>query len=415
MGQTGERKVSLLPEDAETLDEDENLFGLKRGYFHPFITLHLAYTDNLFNLDKDRTSNYLTRISPGIWLAVPRRKLVPVTIATHNPSAGGLQLMLDDYEGTDRYQLYLKGGFDYSKYSADSTLNDFEWSVEGMGRYNFPAGLSFQLMDQFIRSQDRFEVGYPDSNLLHLFYSNVLIGTADWHITEKFRLKGDLSFFFLRYDDEEYDYLERDDMFVDLYGYFNWSEKTSFFLNYKYGLIGFDSYTEYDNKQNLLYGGLKWDSTEKLAITAKFGFQDKRFTNDDSTFTDYFGLALETQVEYRYSEKTRLQFSLYKKNEETDSLQAQDKHVWGATFNYDQDYTDKLHGSFRVRYEYTDYTELVEQVRDEWRVILEPKLRFAFRDWINAELGYQFDKRDSTDDYYDYYSNTIFVNLNLEL
>lgn len=414
-GQGGEKKVLLLPEDAGTLEDDDNVFGLNRGYFHPFISLHLAYTDNLFNLDEDRTSNFLTKVSPGLWLSIPRRKLVPIAIATHNTSAGGLQLMLDDYEGTDRYQFYLKGGFDYSTYSADSDLNDFNWGAEGMGRYNFPGGLSLQIMDQYTRSQDRFEVGYPDADLLHLFSSNVLIGTADWDITEKLRIKGDVSLFLLRYDDEVFDYLERDDIFFDLYGYFNWSEKTSFFLNYKYGLIDFDSYTDYDNEQTLIYGGMKWNSTEKIALTAKVGIQDKQFTNEDSTFTDYSGLALETQIEYRYSEKTRLQFSLYKKNEETDSLQAQDKDVWGATFNYAQDYTDKLHGSFRVRFEDADYTELVEQERDEWRIILEPKLRFAFKDWINVELGYQYEKRDSTDDTYDYYSNTFFANLNIEL
>ena len=408
-------RVSLLSEDVETLGEDDNLFGLKRGYFHPYVSGHFAYTDNLFNLYEDKTTNFLTKISPGIWLSVPRRKAEPVAIASHNSSGGGLQYMLDDYEGTDRYELYFNGGFDYSKYSADSNLNDFEWAVEGMGRYNFPGGLTLQLMDQYVRNRDRYEVGYPDSNLLHLFYSNVLVGTAEWRITEKFRVKGDVSLFSLRYDEDAFDYLERDDFFVDLYGYFNLSEITSFFVNYKYGLIGYDSYTQYDNRQNLIYGGLKWSSTEKIALSTKIGIQDKQFSNEDSTFTDYSGLALELQIDYRYSEKTQVQFNLYKKNEESDSLQAQDKNVLGALFVYNQDYTEKLHGSFSARYENADYTELGGQPRDEWRIVLEPKLRFAFREWINVELGYQFEKRDSTDDTYDYSSNTVFANLNLEL
>jgi len=410
-----ESRVSLRFEDGEMLGEDEYLFGKKMGYFHPYIRLKLELTDNLFNLDEDRVSNFLTKISPGIWLAAPRKKLVPVAIATHNQSAGGLEYMLDDYLSYERYQLYLKGALDYSIYSEDSELNDLEWRVEAMGRYNFPGGLSLQLIDQYTRSQDRYELGYPDSTLLHLFYSNVLIGTADWEITEKFRVKGDVSLFFLRYDDVEFDFLERDDIFIDLYGYFNWSEKTSFFLNYKFGRVGFDSFKDYDNEQNFIYGGVKWDSTEKLALLFKIGLQDKQYTNEDSTFTNHSGIALEGQVDYRFSEKTRFQFAINKKNDETDTLLAENKDVWGANFNYGQDFTDKLHGAFKLRYEFADYTEIDSQERNEWRITLEPTLRYAFLHWMNVELGYRYETRDSTDDKYDYYSNTVFLNLNLKL
>jgi len=415
MVQSGDEKVSLLQEDAESLEEEDDLFGIKRGYFHPMLSLSVSYTDNLYNLDEDRVENVLTVIAPGIWMSYPRRDEEPLAIASHNSSAGGLQYMLEDYEATDRYELYLKAAAQYKHYSDDSELNDFEYGIEGMGRYNFPGGLTLQITDQYTRSQDRFDLGYQDSSLLHLFYSNLLIGTADWKITEKFRIKGDVSLFFLRYDDDEFDYLERDDLFLELYGYFNWTKKTSIFLNYKYGMIAFDTYNDYDSEQHLLYAGIKWDSTKKTSLYAKAGFQDKQYTNDGSTFADQFGLALEAQLRYRYSEKTIFQFTLYKKNEETDSLQAQDKNVWGASFSYDQEYTDKLKGTFRTKFEYADYTEISGEERDEWRLVLEPKIRFAFRDWINAELGYRFDKRDSTQDRFDYYSNTIFLKLNLEL
>ena len=410
-----DRNVSLLPEESDSLGSDDSLFGWGGGRVHPYVALYMDYTDNLFNLDEDRTSNSLTMLTAGIWLTLPGKDEEPVAMATHNPSGGGLQLMLDDYEGTDRYELYLKGGVDYSMYSSDSDLDDYAFLLEGMGRYNSSSGLSLQLTDQYTNSRDRFDVGFPDSYRLHVFQSNVVIGTVDWLFTDKFRAKGDISYFLLRYDDEEFDYLERDDLFFDLYGFYNYSEKTSFFLNYKYGILTFDSYNLYDNQQNFLYAGMKWYSTEKLTFMAKMGYQTKEFTDAESTYTDYSGLALETQVEYRLAEKTRLQFSLYKKDEETDTLMAQDRDVWGATFNYDHDYTDKLKGIFRLRYEYVDYTELVEQKRDEWKITLEPKVQYAFTDWFNAELGYQYEKRDSTDDDYDYYSNAVFLNLILEL
>lgn len=411
----GDDKVSLLPEDAESLEEDGGLFGLKTGYFHPMISLRLSATDNLHNVDDDRVSSTNTTLNAGLWLSLPRRDEEPLAIATHLPSAGGLQYMMDDYEATDRYEFYLKGNVSYKAFSADEDLNYVSYSLEGMARYNFPGGLKLQLVDQYIYTQDRYEIGNTNASLTHYFYSNVLIGTVDWDITEKFRIKGDVSSFFLRYDEAEFDYLERDDFFASLYGYFNWTEKTSFFLNYKYGKISYDTNSDYDSEQQLLYAGIRWDSTEKTSFYAKIGFQDKQYITDGSEFDDKFGLALEAQVKYRYSEKTLFQLTLYHKNEETDSLEAQDKNVWGATFNYDQEYTEKLQGTIRVRFEYADYTELEGEERDEWRLVFEPRIRYAFRDWINVELGYQFDTRDSTDDQYDYYSNMIFFNLNLHL
>jgi len=39
MGQSAEREESLLPEDASVKGEDEELFGKKGGYFHPYLSL----------------------------------------------------------------------------------------------------------------------------------------------------------------------------------------------------------------------------------------------------------------------------------------------------------------------------------------------------------------------------------------
>lgn len=411
-----DQTVYLSPDDGIDIEDDDNLFGMKKGYFHPSVSISLSSTENLYNVDEDKTSSWVFAISPSVWMSVPRRRKQPMALPTHNTSAGGLLLMLDDYVTSERYQFFLKTGFDYKQYSADEDLNDFTWAgIEGLAEYNFPGGLSLQLVDKFNRSQDRFEYGYQDSSLDHIFYSNNLIATADWAITEKLRIKGDLNLFWLRYDEEEFDYLERDDLFVDLYGYFNWTEKTSFFINYKPGFLAFDSYEEYDNEQTFLYGGVSWLSTEKLSFKFKIGHQSKQFTDDNSTFKDYSGLALETQAGYRFSEKTNFGLLLTYKNDETDSLQAQDKQVTGATLRYSQSYTEKLKGSLRAMYEYADYTELVEQERDEWRIVLEPGLQYAFRDWLGLGLVLKYDMRESTDDDFDYEATTILLKLDLGL
>ena len=64
MGQSADKQVSLLPENADVA-KDDNLFGLEGGYFHPYITLQGEYTDNLYNIKTNKTSNFLTTLSPG--------------------------------------------------------------------------------------------------------------------------------------------------------------------------------------------------------------------------------------------------------------------------------------------------------------------------------------------------------------
>lgn len=76
LGQGGEGEINLLPEDVGQVD-DEDLFGAEGGYFHPYISLDFEYTDNLYNVDEGDTENLLTQISPGIWFALPRKRLFP--------------------------------------------------------------------------------------------------------------------------------------------------------------------------------------------------------------------------------------------------------------------------------------------------------------------------------------------------
>lgn len=53
LGQSAQGDASLLPEDVGE-GKDDNLFGLEGGYFHPYITLNLEYTDNLYNIDEGK-------------------------------------------------------------------------------------------------------------------------------------------------------------------------------------------------------------------------------------------------------------------------------------------------------------------------------------------------------------------------
>lgn len=417
MGQSAESEKSLLPEE----DEGGELFGTEGGYFHPYVSLAGEWTDNLYNLNTDKKSNFLTRVSPGIWVAVPRSKVIPVTITPHNSSPGGLQQQLKDHSGTDRYQLYALGGVDFLNYSEDSDLNSMDGNFEGLARYNMSSGLSLQILDRYSLGHDRFEVGNSVIEKLREFQSNIVMATGDWLVTEKIRLKVDYSNFMVDYDDEINKFLNRGDNVLDLYGYYVYSEKTSFFLQYTLMDVAYDrdllatQQQGLDNQQDFLYGGIQWASTEKLSFMLKAGYQKKEFDNLTVDSSDYSGLALDLQSTYKFKEKAEIVLNVYRKNEETDSAVAMDKEVLGATFGYMQEYTDKISGKFDVTYEDASYRQLIEQDRDDTRFVLRPAVQYLFRKWLMGELAYSYDKRDSSDDLFDYETNTFFADINFAL
>lgn len=413
MGESTKGQVSLLPEDVQSNGNDDDLFSEQGGYFHANLMVQEEYTDNLYNLDTDKTSTFLTTVSPALWFSLPRKKEIPVSLAPNNTSPGGMALQLKDYEGTDRYQAYGLGGLDFEYYSEDSDLNTINGLAEGLFRYNMRGGLSLQLVDRFSRDQDKYDAGSVIGVSEDQYDSNIVLATVDYRMTEKLRAKFEYSNFWLNYEDAVNTFQDRADNVFDLYGYYIYSEKTSFFLEGKYVDVQYDTAIENDNSQNFVYGGIKWDTTEKVSLMAKAGWQNKEFDNGEAAAgrSDYDGLAVDLQASYRFTEKTGMTLDLYRTNEETDSVEASDKTVLGSTLGYKQKFTQKISGSLALGLEDAEYTQLVEQDRDDTTFTVQPAAQYLFREWLMGEISYQFEKRDSTEDLFDYETNTVMANV----
>ena len=413
MGQGDTKELSLLPE--ETSAADDNLFGIEGGYFHPYVTFKDEFTDNLYNVDDDTTSNFLTTVSPGIWFTLPRKKDIPLSITPHNTAPGGLSLQGGDYNGTDRYQLYALAGSDLLFYSEDSDLNTAEINLETMGRYNMASGLSFQIVDRYTLGHDNFSTdGATDDNERE-YQSNIILGTTDWDITEKLRFKADISNFYLDYDDALNDFLNRQDNTVDVYGFFNYSPKSAFFLEYRYTDVAYDTDTDNDNNQNFYYAGLSWKTTEKISLQFKAGLQQKEYDTQESNYSDSDNLALDLQARYIFTEKTQITLDLYRLNEESDSSLASEKEVFGIELGYTQKFTAKITGKLGLFYENADYNQLDDEDRTDDTFEINPSIQYLFKDWLMSELGYNFKIDDSSDDLFDYTTNTVFLSLNFSL
>ncbi len=416
MGQSSSGDNTLLP-------EDDDLFGLEGGgYLHAFLTVGGEYTDNLFNVNVDEKNNFLTTITPGIWLSLPSRKEIPLTIAPNNTSPGGLQASLEDFTSFDRMNIYLLGGVTYKMYSEDSDLNDYDARLEGLFKYNLRGGFSIEAIDRFTRSQDRFDVGSSTAKNVRTYISNLAIANADWEITEKVRTKLSYSNFYLDYDDKEDEWLSRTDNTFALFGYYNYSVKTSLFLEYRYVDVAYDINANKDSDYQFIFGGFNWLTTDKTSLRFKLGYQERSFKNDaindavdNSDNADNDGLALELALNYQFTEKSKLVFALNHSIEETDSYNSLDKQILAGDLRYELEFSEKFLGLCTLRYEHSEYTMVVGSDRNEDRYYFKPALQYLFQDWLMAELSYSYDTRHSSQDYYDYDTNTISLWINSAL
>ncbi len=416
MGQSAGTQPSLLPEDGMG---SQDIFGIQGGYFHPYLSVSEEYSDNLFNVNQNEKENWLTVISPGLWVALPRTKEVPITITPHNTSPGGLQLSLHDYEGFDRYHFYLLGGLDIKFYSEDSDLNDTNAKVEGMFQYNLRSGLTLQVVDRYTYGQDRFDAGNSTAGSVRFYNSNIVEGTADWDFSEKFRAKLGYSNFLLDYTDDQDSFLDRTDNSVSAYAIYKYSPKTDFFLEYRLVDVSYDVERGElrDNTNNFVYGGINWDTTEKTSLRLKAGYQKKNYDNDrvDNFNGNPDGFAFEGELDYQFTVKTKVALKLSHKIDETDSSVALNKKVLAASLFYSQQFSERWKGICYIGFENADYDQIIATERDEDRFIFSPGIEYFFRDWLMGQLKYTYDTRDSTDDFFDYNTNRVMLSLNFAL
>ena len=326
-----------------------------------------------------------------------------------------MQSQIADNEGTDRYQLYALAGTDLLFYSENSDLNTTNVALEGLGRYNMASGFSLQLLDRYSHGHDEFGNGLATQNNQRKFDSNLVMATVDWNLTQKFRLQTDYANFYLNYDDAVNDYLDRQDNSIDLYAYFKYSIKTSFFLQYRYVDVEYDTATETNNNQNFYYGGLTWNTTDKVSLSFKAGLQQKNFDNQVAGYKDSSDFALDLQALYHFTQKTSLALDVYRMNEESDTINASAKVVLGVRAGYTQRINNKITGKFDFSYENADYTELVEQGRNDDIFSFGPSVQYFFKEWLMAELAYSYEVENSSIDLYDYNTNIILFKLNFAL
>lgn len=403
----------------EEITSDGRVFGYRNGYLHASLGAIGEWTDNLYNTETEKEKNFLTKISPSVWLTWPRRNRRPLQVAADNTAVGGLQYSQSEYDMHNKFGVYLAGKMDLMTYSANSELNHTESAVQGQAVYKPDERLTLKLMDNYSRSQDIFNITEATAENDRIYDTNVFKAGFDWRVTDKVSARAGYTNHALAYDLDVNNFMNRSDDGFDGALTYEYSPKTKFFVELSSLKVAYDENDMPDNTNTFLQAGMNWQATVKTAFMVKAGYQMVDYDEDwnahgNTTIADTLNDGedsshFEAQATWQANRKNEFLLNSKYNIEQSDSRYALNKTVWASRLAYGYRFTGRIRGALNFIYEDSDYTQFDGRSRLDERWNFSPSLDFALKKWLSFALYYSFDKKDSNFDELDYETNTLGI------
>ncbi len=389
-----------------------DVLGGKKGYVHPFLSVGEYFTDNLFETESDRKSDFVTRLVPGIWASLPASREQLLKVYTLNTAPGGLELSRFRSASPSRLQAYglYQGDFNFhNRFSAEDHVKQ---RGEGLVRYNFRGGLSLELFDIYEVDYD----AYSDdpAGQLERFTSNLVRMAAIYEISPKITVSGEYGYYFLDYASDRREFRNRDDHSIMGQVLYNISPKTAVFLEYDFVDVSYEENILNDSELHEFYAGASWMVTAKTRFLTKLGYQIRDFDDSDEDSKDSF--IYQLQLDHRFTPKTSVQVRAIHQTRETETADNDFVVTDRVLLRYIQRLTTKLTGSFNFYYKRDSYDgditvdgDTGKRKDDNLGVGLG--LRYDIRRWLIISGGYEFLKKDSNFDNFDLDKNSVYLNV----
>lgn len=410
---TDHPQLSYQPEFLTGPPESGDLFGSRTGYLHPFLSVAEYYTDNQFNVPEGEEEDFITVISPGIWAAFPAGSRQPLRVSTLNSAPGGLEVTRFAAEGRRRLQGYALYRADITEHKNFSEEDKVYQRAEGLAKVSFRGGLSLELVDVFEIDQDPYGTGV--SRQLDEFTSNLLQCLAEYRISPKTRVRGDLGRYSLEYEEERNAFREREDLTFSLYFFYRMLPKTSVLLQYDLADIDYEEELVPDSREHRVLTGFFWDVTAKSRGTVKVGYGTRDVDGGDDR-RDVVG---EVRLDHRFTPKTSAYAQFTRRVEETDIQGTQNVLSHRVQVGYRQRLAPWLNGTVALSYYRDSYRgdlaggQTDERQDDYYGARLGAG--YQFRRWLNFGLGYHYLRRDSNFSEFDYTNNTVYLTVTAAL
>jgi polysaccharide biosynthesis protein VpsM len=400
------------PEPLEQRVTATEVFGIRTGYLHPFLSVGEFFTDNLFNTPDDRRSEFVTVISPGIWVAVPGSRQPLIDIDTQNTAPGGLEVTRFRTEGDRRFQGYGLYRADIRKHRNFPEEETTNHRAEGLLQANLRGGLTLELLNIFEKNYESYGTGLTQEEL-NTFESNLMRFSAAYLVSPKLLLEADYGLFTIDFDSPRNRFRERDDNTASAALFYRFLPKTSAVLLYRFADIDYALSDLPSSREHQFLGGFQWNPNERSRARLLMGQGEKKFRDDPDSRSDFIG---EAQFNLTFRPRTTFNLRAVRRTHETDIQGTRDVLSHRVRFEVVQRLRERVSAGVELSYvrdQYRDGLFFGGQVQDRKDDYYGAGLNvgFAFRRWLNLSLGYSYVDRQSNDDAFDYRSNNVYLNL----
>jgi len=394
------------------------IFGTRRGNWHPWLGISETWTDNIFNDADNEQNESITVINPGIWLAVPARFDRPSGLQTLNTVPGGLPYtVLNDEEVTGLYRLYGSYSANIERYQDFDQYNQTAHKAEGSVGF-FPGPKTrIILQDAFDRDREPFSSGNATSGQEDRFKGNVTRLELGYQATPKIGLNLSGSFYTLRYDEDRNSIRERNDKTGGATISWKVLPKSSLLAEYRRVVVDYRDRTREDSSEDQFFLGTRWNLTEKTSGLAKVGYGSKDFEGATSSSSD---LLLELQMDYKFSQKTSLNLAGFRQVNESDITASSDRLTYQLALGLEHRLTRKLSGKLDLSWLQDNYNGAItvgSQTDERQDDYLQAGVGLGWNvvRWLTLSCGYNYSERSSNFGAFDYQTNSVYINASAAL
>lgn len=360
----------------------------------PTIDLGLRYNDNVTRADVNEISSWSRIVSPQITME-SALGASQVTLAYRIRDEAFFSSSEDNY--TDHF-LLAQADMEFNSRHRMITTLEFEDGHDARGS-NFSIGLGDSLTepDQYKQSE---------LDLLYTYGAFNADGRFDINI----------DFIELDYDIDTPIYRARDREIVGLGGtfYYRIGAATNAVFDVRYSTIDYQAALEpsnpLDSNEISYLVGVEWEATAQTSGFAKVGYQAKNF--DSSLREDFSGFDWELGVLWEPVDYSSLELITRSGTNETNG---EGNFIQSESYSLEwrHEWLERVRSRALISFNNNDYEgQLIDgfDIRSDDNVGFRASVYYQFRRWLNFELGYSYDKRDSNRNNIDFGSNQILLN-----
>jgi hypothetical protein len=378
---------------AQQFDEAAN-FPVGSFDVTPTVDIGLVYDDNVTRADTDTISSWSRIISPNITIE-NSQGASQFTLAYRLRNQSYFSSSVDNY--TDHFLLAQADMELNSRNRLVATLNFEDGHDDRGSNFSIGGGDLLTEPDTYKQSEIDFLYSYGAFNAEGRLDLNFDFRTVDYDINTP-------------------EYRARDRELTRLGGtfYYRIGAVTDAVFEARYTRVEYQfaevELNPLDSDEISYLLGIEWKATAQTAGTVKFGYQEKDF--DSRLRQDFTGFDWEIGVEWEPVDYSRFEFLTSSGTNETNG---EGNFIRDNSYSikWNHDWLERLRTIVKVSLNKDTYEGLVGQgfdTRKDDNKQLRASAFYQFRRWLNFEVGYIYEERDSNRDFIDFDRNQFIIN-----